>query len=158
MMKQLRSQRGDTIVEVLIALVIIGSVLTGAFAISNLSQRQIRLAQERTEAQKIAQGVTELLNGLYAEVPEITERVGGALAVADPSKSAFCKAPGVVWTVVQDTDAACQTGTENRYSISIVSTNSTDKVFLTTVKWENVLGRDEQVQIYYRVKDVDDEL
>ncbi|MEI6480790.1 MAG: prepilin-type N-terminal cleavage/methylation domain-containing protein [Candidatus Saccharibacteria bacterium] len=53
------NQAGDTIVEVLIAVVVVSVVLVGAYTISNASLRQIRMSQERTEAQKIAVGELE---------------------------------------------------------------------------------------------------
>src|SRR5258706_10324416 len=59
-MKKL-SYTGDTIVEVLIAVAVVGSVLGGAFAASNRSQRSTQQAQEHTTALKIAESQVELL-------------------------------------------------------------------------------------------------
>lgn len=56
-------QRGDTIVEVLIAVVVISSMLVGTFAIANKSSSQIRSSQERTEATKLTTSVIEILKG-----------------------------------------------------------------------------------------------
>ena len=56
-------QKGDTIVEVLIAVVVVSVVLVGAYTISNASLRQIRMAQERGEAQKLAVGMLEKQSG-----------------------------------------------------------------------------------------------
>ena len=59
-------QNGDTIVEVLIAILIISMVLGGAFAASNRSSRSLQQAQEHTTALKIAEGQVELLKSLSA--------------------------------------------------------------------------------------------
>lgn len=53
--------RGDTIVEVLIAIVILALVLTGAFASSEQSLNNITEAGQRTKALDIAQGQIEVL-------------------------------------------------------------------------------------------------
>lgn len=53
--------RGDTIVEVLIAIVILALVLTGAFASSEQSLNNITEAGQRTKALDIAQGQVESL-------------------------------------------------------------------------------------------------
>ena len=55
------NQLGDTIVEVLVAMAIVGIVLAGAFAASNRSQKSTQQAQEHTTALKIAEGQLELL-------------------------------------------------------------------------------------------------
>lgn len=55
-----KSQHGDTIVEVLLAVAVISSMLVGAFSIANKSSSQIRMAQERSEATKLTTTVLEL--------------------------------------------------------------------------------------------------
>jgi type II secretory pathway pseudopilin PulG len=54
-------QRGDTIVEVLIALAVLGSALGLSYATANRSLAGARQAQEHSEALQIAQGQLELL-------------------------------------------------------------------------------------------------
>lgn len=54
-------QTGDTIIEVLIAIAIVGVVLAGAYTVANKSSIQIRDAQERGEAQKFAAEIVERL-------------------------------------------------------------------------------------------------
>jgi prepilin-type N-terminal cleavage/methylation domain-containing protein len=60
-----RKQRGDTIVEVLVAVAIISSVLGLAYATMNRNLQSIRDNQERTEASKLAQGQIELLKNAW---------------------------------------------------------------------------------------------
>ena len=55
------SQRGDTIVEVLIAMAVASSVLGITYATMNRNLLITRGAQERTEAAKLAQGQLEIL-------------------------------------------------------------------------------------------------
>lgn len=59
------NQRGDTIVEVLIAIAIVGAVLTIAYSIMNRNLQTMRDNQERTEASKIAQEQVETLKARW---------------------------------------------------------------------------------------------
>lgn len=54
-------QRGDTIVEVMLAMAVVGMVLGVAYGITNRSVQVGRSAQERSEALKIAETQIELL-------------------------------------------------------------------------------------------------
>lgn len=57
----IRSQTGDTIVEVLLCLAVIASVLTFTFVTVNKNSQAVRRSQERTEALQLAQGQVEIL-------------------------------------------------------------------------------------------------
>lgn len=62
--KQARAARksaGDTIVEVMIATAVIAAVLGGSYAIASRALRSGRIAQERIEALKLAEGQVERL-------------------------------------------------------------------------------------------------
>jgi type II secretory pathway pseudopilin PulG len=55
------NHKGDTIVEVLIAIAIVGMVLAGAYASANKSLQANRRAQERAEALRVAEQQLEYL-------------------------------------------------------------------------------------------------
>lgn len=57
-------QAGDTIIEVLIAVMVVGMAITISYAIANRSLRISRHAQERNEAAKLAAGQIEQLKAL----------------------------------------------------------------------------------------------
>jgi type II secretory pathway pseudopilin PulG len=59
-----RREAGDTIVEVLIAIVLVATILGGAYATANHSALDVREAQEHGEALNIAEGQLESLRGL----------------------------------------------------------------------------------------------
>jgi len=61
------NQYGDTIVEVMLALAVTVSVLTGAYVLANKALKIGRLAEERTEATKYAQGQVEAISALARE-------------------------------------------------------------------------------------------
>jgi Tfp pilus assembly protein PilV len=58
-LRLLRNSRGDTIVEVLISIVILALVLSGAYHTANASLNNVTDAQERTQALDVAQNQVE---------------------------------------------------------------------------------------------------
>lgn len=78
-MKRL-TQRGDTILEVLIAVAVLSLILTTTYALANRSTQANRQAAERSEAAKIVQSEMEKLK-LYVSIP------GAALP---PEGTYFC--------------------------------------------------------------------
>lgn len=59
-------QAGDTIVEVIIAVLVVASLLTGAFVVTNRSTQAVRDSQEHAEALQALQGQLELLRATAA--------------------------------------------------------------------------------------------
>lgn len=75
---------GDTIVEVLIAIAIMGVVLAGAYASASRSLNANRRAQEHTEAMRVAEQQLELMkasaragNTIFANAPNFCLDSGG---------------------------------------------------------------------------------
>lgn len=138
-MKQLNS-RGDTIVEVLITIIVVSSALVGAIATSNYGVKQIRMAQERTEAQKIAQQEIEKLDTVIAK-NKPTLLIGTGV-------SDFCISPTFTMSAVSSPE--CKRGNPNRYEVVISRDDGVPKTFKVTVKWKSLKGGDEFVSIPYR--------
>lgn len=142
-------QRGDTIVEVLIAIAVITLVLGGAYVTTNRSLQATRAAQERVNALKLAESQMEQIKALAANNP--TELFGTTTA------SPFCiaKATGLP---VEDDDPACAVGlsgdpasSEPIFNISITRTSN---YFVLTEIWVDVSGRNnDSLQMRYRVYD-----
>ena len=61
------SQAGDTIVEVMFAVAIVGITIASAYGVATLSLRNARQAQERGEALKIAESQIESLRAIAAD-------------------------------------------------------------------------------------------
>lgn len=64
----MRSQRGDTIIEVLIALSVLALILVAGYSISTRSITGVRVSQERSEALRVAESQLEQIRGLSAGV------------------------------------------------------------------------------------------
>jgi prepilin-type N-terminal cleavage/methylation domain-containing protein len=66
MLDRRMKQRGDTIIEVLLAMVVIGMTLSIGFSIANNALQTGRLAAERSEALKLAETQLEILKASLA--------------------------------------------------------------------------------------------
>jgi type II secretory pathway pseudopilin PulG len=55
------NNKGDTIIEVMLSLAVLGALITSAYTIASRSLNGIRISQERSEATKIAEGQLEVI-------------------------------------------------------------------------------------------------
>lgn len=127
-------QAGDTIVEVLIALVVIAAVLPGAFFLSRASLQHVRDSEEHAQALNILQGQLERLRTTpRSSVPASDfcfSEAGQALA------SAPCRYGNIPYKVTIH-DAGAVGTTSHLYQASIV--------------WDKVGGGTNSERLVYRV-------
>lgn len=131
-MRILRNQRGETIVEVLIAIAVIASILGTSYAIVNRNSSSYQQANERTQAVKLAEQQLELVRNLTS-----TERK--AVKVSDT----FC----IKVTTIEYDESNCMYES-NRYKV--VATRTLD-TFSVTTSWDGIRGNSENVSIGYRI-------
>lgn len=142
---RIRAERGDTIVEVLIAIAVISLILGGAYVTTNRSLQATRAAQERAVALKLAESQIERVK---------------AFAASDPDGYADIDAPFCMTgtnEVVAASDNRCRmneagdpTDTEPVFRISI--TKSANDVLTLTERWFDVSGRvEDNLELRYRV-------
>ena len=155
-MRLKKQNKGDTIVEVLICLAILGFIMTLAYSVSTRSLQNIRRAQERIEALKIAEGQLELLKTIQKN--SSGNFTGIAAYVADtpfcitttgsnPSPVTF-NAPIDAWDpeISNVTEfkypAGCKDlGPGGLYNVAIVSPNNSDGgTFTVYVRWFKLGG------------------
>lgn len=140
-------QRGDTIVEVMLALTVIGMALGIAYGIANRSLATGRLAQERIEALKLAEGQLEHLKSFD---------VGQVQSVRDINTSggSVCIRGGVIYSG-GDYAGNC-VGVQTFYTIELRFTpedlaTSTPELFESFVTWDPPQGSiDAEVSLRYR--------
>ncbi len=137
-------ERGDTLVEVMIAIAVISSMLGGAYVVTNKSLTASRDAQERGNALKLSEGQIERINAVLATNPN---SIFGPGAV-----SPFCITNAS--TVVAASNAACQVdasgaATTNvpQYQLSITRSGNTFNLVTT---WINVRGGNNRVDLSYK--------
>ncbi|HSX30213.1 MAG TPA: prepilin-type N-terminal cleavage/methylation domain-containing protein [Candidatus Saccharimonadales bacterium] len=140
-------QRGDTIVEVLIAMAVVSLILGGAYVTTNRSLLATRSAQERSIALKLAESQMERLKSLVATNPD---QIFGAAA-----PSTFCISN--TNTVQTAPSAACgfnaagagNSTTEPVFKIAITKSGNQ---FNLNETWFDVNGKiTDKLQMKYRI-------
>lgn len=87
-------QRGDTIIEVLLATVVISIVIAGAYTLTNRATRINQSAIERTAASNIMREQIELIRGARTAGPESEVWIAASdLAVSSAPDYGDCVAP-----------------------------------------------------------------
>lgn len=138
-----RSQRGDTLVEVLISILVVSLILTGAYVATNQSTVGIRNSQEHAEALKLAQGQLEQLRANSSSSQTIFAQAAG---------SPFCMVNGNAVLVSSQSDGAkCKvdrsgapTTDQPAYEMSIVRRSCAITAgcneFTIKASWDSVTG------------------
>lgn len=129
-MLRISNQHGDTIVEVLIAISVIGLILTTGYATANVNLMAERQAQERSAALGVLQGQIEQLKSLSAA----------------PATQPFCMLSNVVtYKSSKPGNSGCQFNasgnngvtTEPFYSVDITYNSNT---YTAKATWERAGG------------------
>ena len=137
-MKRLK-QGGETIVEVLIVVMVLGSALTSAFVVTRKATSSDQTAQERTEASEYAQGQIERLR-LYLSSASATP-LPATFCFNDDASSALSSA--------SDVSPGClSTAGNGRYRSFFQS--PTVGVYLETTRWDNTENSQSNVTLYYK--------
>ncbi len=136
-MSELRSNsRGDTIVEVMIVLAVLGLAIGISYATANRSLINARQAQENAQATTLAQSQVEALRSLADDTtPNIFQ--------AGP----YCLSAAAPYAIQTGTD--CNRGTIP-YTVGITYTNAPTDTFTVRVSWPDVNGEgtDTVTQVY----------
>lgn len=152
---RIKSSRGDTIVEVLLAIAVTSVVLAGAYVAVNRSMKASRAAQERGEAVKVAEAQIERLK--YLNIKGSAEDIYqvGPFCISSELKAVGFDAPPNISDDEND-PAGCRSS--GRYVASITR-DSTTGIHQIRVLWENVTGSNtttgypgfDEIKMYYRV-------
>lgn len=164
-------QRGDTIVEVLIAIVIIGVVLSGAFVAVNRNSNTSLQVQERSQAIRIVETQLERLKGVASDPAQdvfniATPRVfclDGSLSrqnfsppiITDLNTDNLAASPGGNYPAncVVDSGGSPYGGSSQSvpFSISIERNTSENHTFKARARWERAGGGRDEIAITYRL-------
>jgi prepilin-type N-terminal cleavage/methylation domain-containing protein len=150
--------RGDTIVEVLIAIAIISLALTGAYNSANRSIHQAQDSQERAEALKVTEQQVEILRQLVKSDPNsIFGATDRRLFCFDEQSNVvvFTSATNLPHHSDDDYTAypeTCrQVDSYERYSVSIDHDPAQEGLFTFRSRWERIGGGRNEVMLMYRV-------
>lgn len=128
-------KRGDTIIEVLIAIGIVSFVLTSAYAVTNRNTQASQKIQEQGQAQKLVERQIELLRSYSGPITG-----GSCLDIPDVTTG----------VVVQTTGPPCDKtadGSGAIYALKITQAAGTYKV---SASWDALGGQTGNVTMYYR--------
>lgn len=157
MRKKYLGQRGDTIVEVLLAVVVVGLAVTLGYGVASRSLKANRQAQERVEALKVVESQVERLKKRAT-----TDTAGTGIFTTN----SFCLADsgGTNTIVAQDAPAANinddpLTGYDSNcvnglYHVSVQRDNTGNDTiqYTVTARWFGIGGVEkEETQVKYRV-------
>lgn len=162
-----RREAGDTIVEVLMATMVVMLVLGGAYVTTNRSLQATRAAQERTVALKLAESQIEQIKGLARNNPDAIFGGNGYPAVTTFCISQETGLPVVTIpldlatglpTAPSGFDPACEVDasgahaeSEPVYRIAITRDTATN-LFTLIETWADVSGRTyNNLQLRYRI-------
>jgi type II secretory pathway pseudopilin PulG len=156
-MRRLRlNTRGDTIVEVLIAMAVASAVLGGAYVIVGRTQQNSQQAQEHSEALGIAQGQVEQLQVAAADStngPELYDALKPQHCFSTTGQLLAPSTP-IALPSTDDTayPAGCKgLGTNGFYRVVIVHKTAPTDFFQVYVNWPSATGNgDDQVNLSYR--------
>jgi prepilin-type N-terminal cleavage/methylation domain-containing protein len=142
-LKRLRKagQAGDTIVEVMVVLAILGLAISISYATANRSLLNARQAQENSQATELIQSQVEALRTLTT--------VGATPNIFSPALQNYCLVlAGITYT--NSSGAACALGSVP-YQINITYATAND-TFTVMATWPDVLGQgNDTVTTIYRL-------
>lgn len=145
-MKKIFGQRGDTLIEVMLAMTILSLTLVSAFAIANRASRLGREAKERVAAVNIAQEQIEALRN-YRAANKWNPTIGDISAKGSPI---YMRKSGSAWTVESGSLFGHPTLPDSQASISWVT--SPDQLDITvTVSWPGVGPVPNETKVYTRL-------
>lgn len=126
-------EAGDTIVEVLIAIVIISTVLVGAFEVTTRNTAATQDTQEHTVALKMAESQLETLQntGSFPSSGSTCFYNGAPNDPSNPSQCDVTPVPGVT------------------YHVSLVESGN-PAVYKADVQWVGINGQNNDVSLLYR--------
>ena len=140
-----QSQRGDTIVEVVVSMAILAFALGGAYVLGNKALSTAIDASQRREATAIMQGQVELLKNAYKNNPSsfpsnykvstdyclanVNGTITSSPANSSDTSSTLCG---------KKSSAANYDGTQYR---TFIHWDSSNQAFVVKVYWDNINGR-----------------
>lgn len=150
--KRFKKQRGDTIVEVLICVLIVSLVLTGAYVTTQRSSVGIRNSQEHAEALKLIQSQIEQLRANAAQsTASVFTTNAQPFCMVNNAPLAAKQGPGLAQCIQNASGAQAGDG-QVGYELTISRvTNSRGTLFTVRADWNAVTGTRAYESIFYRL-------
>ncbi|MGB4800045.1 MAG: prepilin-type N-terminal cleavage/methylation domain-containing protein [Candidatus Saccharimonadales bacterium] len=136
----LSSQRGDTIVEVIIAAAIISLVLAVAYGTVNRNVRISQETREQTQAVKIAERQVELLRINYPQ---------GSSNLPDAARPCYAKDDKALVTSPTECVFSGVDGSGADYKVTVMPPSMGESTYVVTVSWETLSASTAKVTMRY---------
>ncbi|NBU34261.1 prepilin-type N-terminal cleavage/methylation domain-containing protein [bacterium] len=145
-------QRGDTIIEVMLAIAVLSMVLAASYNIANRALMTGRYAQEQTEAVKQAESQLEKLK-YKASLVKSGDSVAGTIFDTASGSTTFCIGDDSSLSKITSTnssyDSVCK-GRSGLYALD-VNYNATSKTFIVTASWDSPIVNNANVKVAYKL-------
>ena len=153
MRRLINNQAGDTIIEVMLAIAVIGMVLGASYATATRALRTGRFAQEQTEALKLAESQIEKLK--YIASTNRAPRSSNDVFDPDAGKTSFCIDDGSTGTVrkilTTDTNYAAFCNNISQLYDQVVQFTPATNLFTSTISWDGPTGIRGKMEVSYRL-------
>ncbi len=146
-LKLIKSNRGDTVIEVMLSVTVLGLVATAAYVTSTRSFQAGLNAQYRGQAVAYAQQQVELIKALDANAD--TNKIKN-----NPGYP-FCVNPDLTKNQITGSTQACSTpinqpdAPQDQYKVAD-KYDPAAKVFTITVSWTSADNKDQTTVMYYK--------
>lgn len=145
--------KGDTIVEVLLALAVVSAVLGGAYVSSNRSLNSTRDSQERGEAIKLAEGQLERIKGT-AKTNAVLFSTNAIFCLDDTSvmqNNGMGSVPALNSDTLVSPNYNAQCIKQPSGVSYYMSVQRTGNQFTVRARWNKLGGGQNEVKITYRI-------
>lgn len=152
--------RGDTIVEVLIVVVVLATVIGSTYALASRSQKTSQQVQEHTQALKIAEGQLESLKNSSGRVAANTFcfAADGTSIITGPFQDGAAAAAAQNDNLAgyppecrqSSTGGTCSDGSFC-YNYSITRDTQNQDQYTATVRWDGINGGIDNTSLVYRM-------
>ncbi len=130
-------QSGDTLLEVTLAIAVLGALLGGTYAIARRGLRVGQASQERIEALKVLEGQAERLRAY---------RDSSSWNLSSLSTNTFCFVPNSANPVLLASGQPCGIGPDGRYNVAITyQSTPAPPQFVLRATWKAAGGTGDQV-------------
>jgi Tfp pilus assembly protein PilV len=141
--RRVQDEKGDTIVEVLIAIAVISVVLVGAFLVSQRSSNTVQNSSEHSTAQQILQSQVERVRAAVVERSASADTIN---TIISSGGGKFCMVGDTPTTY---TDAACKFN--SLYTVTVTKPVTLNTTYKFTIAWDGITGGTQKEDLYYRV-------
>ncbi len=145
------SQAGDTIIEVMLAVTVVGMVVGASYSIATRALRTGRYAQEQTEALKLAETQLEKLK-YKASLYRAGDSIIGTIFDGSAAQRNFCLDDDATFSKVAASDGTYNAKCTNISGLytALINYDGSD-LYQVAVSWESPTSRPASVDISYRL-------